>query len=168
MSCSPRELLALAVELRALEKSEAVERCVVSRAYYAALHAVDQTFEARDQKFRVDGESSHAEIIGRATAYSSRIVPGRSDAAFIAKQSHRLRRERNHADYHIEKEMRANSHVEAIELATKILDTCDEVIRKLKAADALSLTGMASTAAEAVVTAAAVPARPRPTLIRIR
>ena len=135
MPCKPRELLALAKSLQASKGSEAVERCAVSRAYYAALHEVDATFIQRAE-FRVDGESSHREIISRATVYGNSLSPGRTEAGQVAQMMTRLRRARNKADYELDKAFPAKDAAEILTRAELVLNLCDTVSTKINAVDA--------------------------------
>ena len=136
MSCEPYHLLELAERLG--EDSEASEvqlRCAVSRAYYAALHSVFCVFPKLEDDVRIDGESSHAEIIGRVKKYGNSLQPGRTAAASVAKKLPRLRRERNTADYDLEEEIAREAVLEIIERVTGGLHGCEEVIRLREAAE---------------------------------
>ena len=135
MPCKPRELLALAKSLQASKGSEAFERCAVSRAYYAALHEVDATFIQRAE-FRIDGESSHREIISRATVYGNSLNPGRTEAGQVAQIMTRLRRARNKADYELEKAFSPKEAEEVLSRAEFVLNLCDTVCTKIDAAGA--------------------------------
>ncbi|MEY4980455.1 MAG: hypothetical protein RLZZ352_2725 [Pseudomonadota bacterium] len=129
MPISPSDLLRLAHELAQNEGNEAHVRSAVSRAYYAGLHATRQTFAGRE---RMGNESSHAEIIGRATAHSKGMNPGRSAAAQIALQLSKLRRLRNAADYDIsEPFLRPQDCQAALLRAQEVLRLCQEVTQKV-------------------------------------
>lgn len=130
MTCSPRNLFELAERIKSFDSSEAGIRCVVSRAYYAALHQVDSTFKKREDQFRVDGESSHAEIISRALVYGRSTLPGRGMAAVIAKEMTRLRRERNIADYKFTNVFPIAEAENIVIRTARVLDMCDEIIKK--------------------------------------
>lgn len=128
MPIQPSDLLQLAADLSASgAPSECLKRCVVSRAYYAALHAVDDTFEARGP--RINGESSHAEIISRAQVYSKGANPGRSDARSIANELPRLRRFRNHADYHLDTDFDEKAYTDVVARARRVITLCSDVQR---------------------------------------
>jgi len=127
MPVSPPDFLKLATRLNTSECDEITRRCVVSRAYYAALHAVDHTFGAREQELSNDGESSHARIIGRARAYANTLNPGRTSAAHIAKLMPKLRRVRNKADYELADEMPQEICTEVSARAQRVLDLCSEI-----------------------------------------
>ncbi len=130
MPTSPSELLGLAVQLHLAGTDEATRRCVVSRAYYASLHAVDQAFTRVPGATRQNGESSHAEIIGRVTAYGNGLNPGRSEARTIAQVIPGLRRLRNRADYRVEEAFTADDCRGVIERAGRVLALCQDVINK--------------------------------------
>lgn len=130
MSVSPRDVLNLALTLQGAAENEATSRCVVSRAYYAALHCVEQTFEKRDGQFKVDGESSHQEIITRALVYGRTLSPGRTSASEIAKMMPRLRRTRNQADYDIAGPHDSGVGQDTVIRAARIFELCEDV--KLK------------------------------------
>lgn len=131
MPCSSYDLLALAKKIKSFNlDDEAANRCITSRAYYAALHAVEKTFDERAAEFRVDGESSHREIIGRATAYGAQLLPGRTNAAQIAKIVTRLRRERNKADYDIDEPYLVQSSDDVLVRSEQVLILCEEVAAK--------------------------------------
>jgi len=131
MSCNSHDLLALAKKIQGLNlDDEAANRCVTSRAYYAALHEVAATFEERASEFRVDGESSHREIISRAAVYGTKTLPGRGSAAAIAKIVTRLRRERNKADYNIGESYPPQSSDDVLVRSEQVLTLCHEVRNK--------------------------------------
>lgn len=129
MSVSPPDFLALATRLNTQGCDEITRRCVVSRAYYAALHAVANTFDARPQEVGEQGESSHARVIGRARTYANTLNPGRTNAAQIAKLMPKLRRTRNRADYELDDEFSAQDCDDVALRAATILALCDEVAR---------------------------------------
>ena len=128
MPTSPPELLALALQLNVADETS--RRCAVSRAYYATLHAVDQTFERQPGAARQDGESSHAEIIGRAIAYGNGLNPGRTSAQTIAQVMPRLRRLRNRADYKIADAFDQFDSDGMLARAAKVLEACADVVAK--------------------------------------
>lgn len=131
MPISPSDLLRLAHELAQNEGDEVHVRSAVSRAYYAGLHATEQTFAGRA---RMGHESSHAEIIGRATAHSKGVNPGRSAAAQIAFKLSKLRRLRNAADYDIGQAfLRPQDCQAALLRAQEVLSLCEEVVQKVAA-----------------------------------
>ncbi len=131
MPVQPDDFLRIARKHLAVQPVDEIEgRCAASRAYYAALHSVDSLFPKKATDVRIDGESSHAEIIGRVMRYGAGLNPGRTNAAFIAKQLPRLRRERNAADYHLDK---ALGHAEVADvIADKICEQKDIVRWKIK------------------------------------
>lgn len=130
MPCSPHDILALATRIQHSDGCEAASRTVVSRAYYAALHEVEKTFEKRGEQYRVDGESSHVEIITRALVYGKSVAPGRETAAVIAKEMTRLRRERNTADYKIAEAVLPQNAAEILRRAERVLDMCGQIVSK--------------------------------------
>ena len=82
MSCTPTDILVVAEQLIGGEKeSEAESRSAISRGYYAALHSVDKTLQKPENHVRNEGESSHADIIGRAVACGNGQEPGKMYAA---------------------------------------------------------------------------------------
>lgn len=132
MPCSPRDLLVLAKELHAKNINETVARASLSRAYYAALHEVQNTFPQRSSEYRVDGESTHAEVIARAATYGKQVVPGRGSAAAIAKAMTRLRRARNFADYRLERDFSVVHLDDEVLRAEEIFALCADVLSKIK------------------------------------
>lgn len=102
-------------------------RSAISRAYYAALHSVAITFPKRDGQYRKDGESSHAEIIGRSEVFAANPGQGRSDALFISKLMPRLRRTRNEADYRLDMEVGRKEVSETIEATRAVMQRCQRV-----------------------------------------
>lgn len=129
MPISPSDLLRLAHELAQNAGDEVHVRSAVSRAYYAGLHAAMQTFPGRD---RIGNESSHAEIIGRATAHGKGLNPGRSAAAQIAFKLSKLRRQRNEADYDIGGASLCPQGCQAALLrAQEVLNLCQEIAQKV-------------------------------------
>jgi hypothetical protein len=135
MSTSPSDLLSLAVRLKLGPDDEATRRCIVSRAYYASLHAVDQTFAQQPGAGRRDGESSHAEIISRATTYGNGLNPGRSEARNIAQVLPGLRRLRNRADYRVEEGFSESDCHGVMQRAALVLELCEAVAAKRAAAN---------------------------------
>lgn len=130
MPCKPLELLEVAKHLAQLKiGGEASHRGATSRAYYAALHCVKQTFPERAEEYQVAGESSHAEIISRAVAVSRQNVPGRGPAATIAHMMPKLRRMRNQADYDLGEVYDQSACTEVLLRATKVVDLCADVER---------------------------------------
>jgi hypothetical protein len=129
MPCSPRDLLDLAIAQCAAASKEAEHRCVMSRAYYAALHEVANVFDARKTLSTVAGESTHQQIIGCAKAYSNNNNPGRMYAAEIAKLMPRLRRARNVADYDLNDEIQPSASRDMLDRVSKILSLCNDVQR---------------------------------------
>jgi hypothetical protein len=91
------------------------------------LHAADAIFEK--VKPAADGESSHAEIIGRVKTYSAQNLPGRMYAAEIAKALPRLRRLRNKADYRLEESFDPSVCRDVLKRVTEVMDRCDDVVR---------------------------------------
>ena len=132
MSVSPLDILNLAKTLNVASGDEATCRCVVSRAYYAALHIVENTFERRENQYRVDGESSHQEIISRAKVYGSALNPGRTSAAEIAKMMPRLRRTRNSADYDLDENYSLEVSGDAVVRAERIFALCEDIATRRK------------------------------------
>lgn len=134
MSCKPSDLLSLAQNLHKQKYDEAMARTIVSRAYYAALHEVQVTFPSRGVQFRVDGESTHAEVISRAATYGKQAAPGRGSAAVIAKAITRLRRSRNFADYKIEESFDSVDLEDELKRAEQIFSLCSDVLEKMQKA----------------------------------
>jgi len=130
MPCSSLDIFALAKHLHETGIGEANSRSVVSRAYYAALHEVAATFEERAVEFKVDGESSHREIIARASVYGSSLQPGRTSAASIAKTMTRLRRTRNEADYRLGNEFAHDLDKDCLARAQSIFTLCADVMAR--------------------------------------
>jgi uncharacterized protein (UPF0332 family) len=143
MSVSPLEILNLAKTLQGFSKAEANARCVISRAYYAALHRVEITFEKRADQYRVDGESSHQEIISRAKVYGSNLNPGRTSAAEIAKMMPKMRRTRNSADYELAIQLPTEQVADTVARAERVFALCDEIEKKrlTTSAEAQKITG---------------------------
>lgn len=129
MPISPSDLLRLARQLGQQADDEACVRAAVSRAYYAGLHATEQTFPGRE---RIGNESSHAEIIGRATAHGKGLNPARSAAAQIAMKLSRLRRLRNAADYDLGDQSLSAQECEVVLLRSQeVIDLCQTVAQKI-------------------------------------
>lgn len=169
MAIEPTDILRLSKQLHSLNQDaeESWKRCIVSRAYYAALHAVERTF---DQGARIAGESSHAEVIGRAVAYGNQVVPGRGYARTIAQMLPKLRRLRNRADYHLNDSIDESEYSDVIVRAEKVLSLCEnvETARCSSAVQSLQVKG-ASSLLEAVSPQVSQPSsRPRPSLKRVK
>ncbi|WGT64436.1 hypothetical protein [Variovorax paradoxus] len=124
----------LSKDLVALGGNETWQRCVISRAYYASLHATNETFPRNVGDVRPDHESSHAEIINRAVRYGKSFDPGRTDASQIAQALPRLRKLRNFADYDLDEALSAKEYEDGLRRAEKILNHCSEVVRLRAAA----------------------------------
>ena len=131
MPTRPAEILELAKTFSEMGGGEALQRCIVSRAYYACLHAVDETFPVSNDQGRIDGESSHAFIINRATAYgkSLSLYPGRTPAASIGQMMTKLRRFRNAADYDIGDALSGREYADVIKRAEHVISLCQDVER---------------------------------------
>ena len=127
MPVSPPDLFKLAQRLNSDGCDEVTRRCAVSRAYYAALHRANLVFEK--VKPTADGESSHAEIIGRVKTYSAQPLPGRMYASEIAKALPRLRRLRNAADYDLDSPFEAGTTMDVLQRVSHVLEKCDDVAR---------------------------------------
>lgn len=130
MPTSPLDILALAKQLHQTNTTEAGTRSTISRAYYAGLHTVAHTFGARE---RLNNETSHGEIIGRAEAHANANPPqpGRTAASQIAQAMHRLRRSRNAADYHLHTTIAHPEAEAAIKRTEHVIALCAEVESKL-------------------------------------
>ena len=129
MPIQPSDLLRLAQQLGQNTNDEVSIRSAVSRAYYAGLHAAEQTFPSRE---RMGNESSHAEIISRATIHGKGLNPGRGSAAQIAIKLGKLRRLRNDADYAIGVPSITAQDCETVLLRSQeILDLCQDVQTKV-------------------------------------
>lgn len=148
------------------EQDESVKRCVVSRAYYAALHAVDLTFSKAEVSARLNGESSHAEIIGRALARGNQIAVGRTSARTIANMMPRLRRFRNAADYKISENIDEREYLDVVARAQKVLNLCNE-FNAANTADAASKV-IKSEADECIPSSTTTVVAERPALKRIK
>lgn len=105
MSIQPSQLLELAGRLIEApcesERQEVDLRCSTSRAYYAALHAADDSLPS-DLALTIAerrGKSSHQAVIDRVTLWSKGCRAGRTEAIFIARNLARLRDYRKKADY---------------------------------------------------------------------
>lgn len=134
MPTSPLEILRVAQNLAATA-TEAATRSAISRAYYAGLHSVAESFDERE---RLNDETSHGEIIGRVEAYKNQVPPqpGRAAAITILKAVTRLRRERNKADYNLGIAINTDDGANAVVRSRQILDLCQEVRdQRSKAAD---------------------------------
>jgi hypothetical protein len=101
---TPDDLLHLAGHLvanKALGDAEARLRCAVSRAYYAALHLTINTLE----EFSVHIPQNHE---GHEQAYRRLFATQLPDAQQAARLLHDLRRDRNEADYRLDRRRFAN------------------------------------------------------------
>lgn len=142
MPVSPAEILQLSRELQAMDGSEVLQRCVISRAYYATLHATDLTFPRTEGSVRIDGESSHAEIISRAVVFGKSVKLGRTSAALVAQALPRLRKFRNHADYRLHEPLSAREYADVVVRAERVLQLCEDVVQKRAKAEAqIALSG---------------------------
>lgn len=134
MSCTSPDLLSLAENIANSPACDEVSaRCAISRAYYSALHLIDDTFPLTDRNSREKGESSHAVIIREALLYGKYGNAGRQEAALIAKLMSGLRRDRNNADYDLKLDITRDSANDAIERVKRVLDHC-AYIEKRRAA----------------------------------
>lgn len=135
MSCNPHEWLDLAQEL-AVHKTEVGQRSAISRAYYAAHHAVQKTFPEVHGQRREKTESSHVFVIRRVAAYAADIKNvGRKEAGVIAERLNAARYERNAADYHVDEVFPPYAVAQTLRKAVLILDLCKK-IKNLQNADA--------------------------------
>lgn len=127
MPVSTHDLFHLAQRLQDGATTETDLRAAISRAYYAGLHAVAETFDARE---RMGDESSHAEIIGRAKAHGNTLEPGRQAAIQIAQHLSKMRRTRNDADYKLDLSFTDSDSQGIIDRAELVLSLCREVVSK--------------------------------------
>lgn len=131
MSCSPADFLNLAESISQQNSCSEIEsRCAISRAYYAALHSVDFFFQKTEMDMRIEGESSHAEIIRRAREYGRGIQPGRTNAAVVAKLMSRLKADRNQADYRLGDSIDSIQMQDVILRVKRVMNECEEIDRK--------------------------------------
>jgi uncharacterized protein (UPF0332 family) len=129
MSCKPHDWLELAKEL-STHPTEIAKRSAVSRAYYAAHHAVLKTFPEIAGQPRNKNETSHAFVIRRVTAYAAeKTNVGREEAGKIAGRLDAARRERNTADYHVDAVFPPYAVSETLKKAIVILNLCDQIKR---------------------------------------
>jgi len=128
MSITPNQILALAKELcDVVEGDQAKEvalRCSTSRAYYAALHAADDSLPADLALTRADrkGKSSHQAVIDKVVAWSKAVRPGRTEAIFVARNLSRLRDLRKAADYSTGDDFTAEEAATALKIATDTVE----------------------------------------------
>lgn len=128
MSVTPAQLLQLANRLAAVTEAGSVEevalRCSTSRAYYAALHAADDSLPADLAMTLAErrGKSSHQAVIDKVVAWSKAIRPGRTEAIFIARNLTRLKDLRKQADYATGDNYSESDAQIALSLAREILD----------------------------------------------
>lgn len=99
MSIEARDFLNFARSLRGIDKPEIDLRCSASRAYYGALHRVDETFKEFGLPVNGRKESSHDRIIGKALHHAKQKKPGKNEAALIASLLPQVKEVRNAADY---------------------------------------------------------------------
>ncbi len=106
----------------ALGDPEARFRCAVSRAYFAAFHLAAGTLE----QFGVPVPQNHE---GHEQAYRRLFGTGQPEAQQAARLLHDLRRDRNEADYRLErqrfsKEANARLSVEGAFDVKRLLEAC--------------------------------------------
>lgn len=123
MSSTPTEVLDLATRL--LDNSigtnpdEVTLRCSTSRAYYAALHAVDDALPealsptASERK----SKSSHQAIIDATILWAKRPGDGRMEAISLARNLPKLRNARKNADYKMTVDFTFEEAKEALRVA---------------------------------------------------
>lgn len=105
MSSTPTEVLDLATRLlddsNGIIPDEVTLRCSTSRAYYAALHAVDDALpeSLSPSTSERKGKSSHQAIIDAAVRWAKRPGDGRIEAISLARNLPKLRNARKNADY---------------------------------------------------------------------
>ena len=123
MSIQPNQLLDLASRLMDVpsesERQEVDLRCSTSRAYYAALHAADDSLPP-DLALTLSerrGKSSHQAVIDKVTIWSKGCRAGRTEAIFIARNLARLRDYRKKADYGTDRNFSFEEALSALKLA---------------------------------------------------
>ncbi len=132
MSCCPRDILDAAQQLTRLEDpAEAITRAVISRAYYAALHAVADIYPGDDLAHH---SSSHEAIIGRAQAHGNGLEPGRSEAKQVARDLRLFKAMRKVADYRLNEAVFPGQQLESIHLAESIFRRCEIIEDRRSAA----------------------------------
>lgn len=130
MPSSARDLLALAERLNTAQSDEAALRCAISRAYYAALHTVDATFDPRISAGPKRPLSSHEEIASRAEVYAKGANPGRQPAASLVKLLLTSKRQRVRADYHLSDTLTLRDSSDNLSRCVRIIALCGQVVEQ--------------------------------------
>lgn len=124
MSIQPDDILATAIALSERvgpdgAVAECDQRSAASRAYYAALHAVDVALptDIRPSDQQKRGPNSHQIIIDAAVWWSNAVRPGRSEARIMARTLPKLKVLRKRADYNIDADFTVSEMETALEYA---------------------------------------------------
>jgi len=131
MSIEAHHLLTFANALRSGDKPEVELRCAASRAYYGALHSVDETFKEFGPPVNGRTETSHDRIIGKPLHHARQSRPGSRDATSIAQLLPQIKRLRNEADYDLSCEYPKLKVDEVLKRASEIARLCISVKTQL-------------------------------------
>lgn len=95
-------------------------RSVASRAYYATLHATNDSIppDLQPSNSDKDGKSSHQVIIDAVTQWSKSVRPGRSEARIVARNLPKLKHLRKKADYLLKVDFTLQEASSALHTAT--------------------------------------------------
>lgn len=129
MSTSPKEIFETAKKIRTLGKlAESDVRATISRAYYAALHMVDDCIPGKTPK---NSKNSHELIIGKIEVYGKSTNPGRTEAKEVTRDMYLFKKKRKVADYEISEEVAEIEADNALTLCASIIYRCDTIQLKI-------------------------------------
>jgi len=129
MSSTPNEILDLACKLAlssdGTDVNEVTLRCSTSRAYYAAMHAADESLPADLSPSAAErkSKSSHQAVIDAVLKWANEIRPGRTEARTVARNLPRLRDARKRADYKISEVFTLRDAESALRIARSTLQS---------------------------------------------
>lgn len=135
MSISPIDIFhtasALATPDVGASCNEADLRSAASRAYYAALHAADQSIPMALKPTDIERctKGSHQVIIDAIVLWSKGAYQGRSDARDMARNLTKLKTVRKKADYLIGEDFSEQEAANAIVTANGILQNAESATR---------------------------------------
>jgi hypothetical protein len=139
MSISPRLLLNFAKSLDSTS-SECCVRTIVSRAYYAALHAARESLDEQDRPAPHEN-GSHQKIIAAFELMGNRPGRGRERVRSALKALKALRDKRTLADYQFDLDLTPDVATFALLKSGLVVDECDQ-IKSVRAASKPTLRRM--------------------------
>lgn len=175
MGIESHDLLTCAKSWYSGATTEVIFRSVASKAYYAALHAVDKTFLEPGEKVNGrDDEGTHDKVAGKALSYSKRAKAKDAEAAAeVAQLLPQCKKARVIADYKLDRPFKKEDAAKVITKSEQICRLCAALrisFSKQKPDEDATPANPIKIAefVDSAVTAAPATLKARPTLTRLK